>query len=79
MILDASDFLTALPEIFLLGMACLVLLIDLFLTEHSRAVTYLLSQVALVGAAREPTSNVARVSFSGAGNYAGRVLIPAFK
>jgi NADH-quinone oxidoreductase subunit N len=32
-------------------MACLVLLIDLFLTEHSRAVTYLLSQVALVGAA----------------------------
>ena len=51
MILDASDFLTALPELFLLGMACLVLLIDLFLTEHSRAVTYLLSQVALVGAA----------------------------
>ncbi|MGM0411929.1 MAG: NADH-quinone oxidoreductase subunit NuoN [Pseudomonadota bacterium] len=51
MILEASDFLTALPELFLLGMACLVLLIDLFLTDHSRAVTYLLAQVALVGAA----------------------------
>ncbi len=51
MILESTDFLTALPELFLLGMVCLILLIDLFLTDRSRSVTYLLSQVALVGTA----------------------------
>lgn len=38
----------ALPEMFLLGAACLVLIIDLFLTDRSRGATYLLSQVALI-------------------------------
>jgi NADH-quinone oxidoreductase subunit N len=44
------DFMPALPEIFLLGMACLILLLDLFLSERSRIVTYLLAQSTLLGA-----------------------------
>jgi NADH-quinone oxidoreductase subunit N len=44
------DFMPALPEMFLLGMACLILLLDLFLSERSRIVTYLLAQSTLLGA-----------------------------
>ncbi|HEY0720834.1 MAG TPA: NADH-quinone oxidoreductase subunit NuoN [Gammaproteobacteria bacterium] len=43
------NFLPALPEMFMLGMICLILVIDLFLSERSRVVTYLLSQATLVG------------------------------
>ncbi|MFA7632934.1 MAG: NADH-quinone oxidoreductase subunit NuoN [Thiohalomonadaceae bacterium] len=42
------DFLPALPEIFLLGMICLILLLDLFLSDKQRIVTYLLSQATLL-------------------------------
>ncbi len=42
------DFIPALPEIFLLSAACLILIIDLYLTEKSRVFTYLLSLVSLV-------------------------------
>ncbi|WP_416224215.1 NADH-quinone oxidoreductase subunit NuoN [Thiohalophilus sp.] len=38
----------ALPEIFILSMACLILVIDLFLTDRQRFVTYLLTQATLV-------------------------------
>lgn len=41
------DLIPALPEIFLLSMACLILIIDLYLTEKSRVFTYLLSLAAL--------------------------------
>ena len=41
----------ALPEIFVLSMACLVLVIDLFLSDQNRVVTYLLTQATLLGAA----------------------------
>jgi len=44
------DFMPALPEMFLLGMACVILLLDMFLTERSRVVTYLLAQSTLLGA-----------------------------
>ena len=44
------DFTPALPEMFLLGMACLILMLDLFLSERSRVVTYLLAQATLAGA-----------------------------
>ncbi len=44
------DFMPALPEMFLLGMTCVILLLDLFLTERSRVVTYLLAQSTLLGA-----------------------------
>ncbi len=43
-------FMPALPEIFVLSMGCLILILDLFLSERSRVVTYLLSQATLVGA-----------------------------
>ena len=42
------DFLPALPEIYLLAGACLVLLIDLFVKDGQRFITYLLSQVVLL-------------------------------
>lgn len=41
----------ATPEIFLLCTICLILLIDLFLKDDGRMVTYLLSQVALLATA----------------------------
>ena len=39
-----------LPEIFLLTAACLILVIDLFLTDRTRLLTYGLSLAALIGA-----------------------------
>ncbi|MBD3610689.1 MAG: NADH-quinone oxidoreductase subunit NuoN [Gammaproteobacteria bacterium] len=45
------NYYIAIPEMFVLGMVCLVLVIDLFMTDKSRTVTYLLSQTTLVGAA----------------------------
>lgn len=38
----------AIPEIFILSMACIILVVDLFLTEKNRHITYLLSQITLV-------------------------------
>lgn len=51
MILETFNFLPALPEIFLLGMIGVVLLADLFLPQQKRCLTYLLTQLALVGTA----------------------------
>ena len=45
------DFLPALPEMFLLGAACVVLLADLFFPGRNRGLTWLLSLVALAGTA----------------------------
>ncbi|MEW6330691.1 MAG: NADH-quinone oxidoreductase subunit NuoN [Pseudomonadota bacterium] len=45
------DMLPAAPEIFVFSMACAILVIDLFLSERSRAVSYWLTQATLVGAA----------------------------
>ncbi|MDH5633093.1 MAG: NADH-quinone oxidoreductase subunit NuoN [Gammaproteobacteria bacterium] len=39
------------PEIFLSGMACVVLLVDLYLSDERRHISYLLAQVALAGTA----------------------------
>jgi NADH-quinone oxidoreductase subunit N len=39
------------PEIFLLSMTCLVLLVDLFIPQRTRAITYGLSLVTLLGSA----------------------------
>ncbi|MGM0594231.1 MAG: NADH-quinone oxidoreductase subunit NuoN [Pseudomonadota bacterium] len=47
---DMPNFLPAMPEMFVLGMTSLILLIDLFLNDRSRVVTYLLAQATLVGA-----------------------------
>jgi len=45
------NLVIAYPEIFVVCMACLVLVVDLYLSDDSRIVTYLLSQATLLGAA----------------------------
>ena len=39
----------AYPELFLLGMACAILVADLFVSEDNRIITYALTQIALAG------------------------------
>ena len=46
-----TDLLAALPEMFVLGMAMFILLIDLFLKSSNRIAIFLLSQITLLGAA----------------------------
>ena len=46
--IEMPNFASALPEIFVLSMACIILVIDLFLTDRSRVVTYVLTQLTLV-------------------------------
>ena len=41
----------AYPELFLLAMACVILMADLFVSDHQRGITYFLTQVALAGCA----------------------------
>ena len=43
------DLVLAAPEIFLLAAICVILLVDLFLSDRSRWVTFLLSLLALAG------------------------------
>ncbi len=45
------DLLPAVPEMFVFSMACAVLVLDLFLSERLRVVSYWLAQATLVGAA----------------------------
>ena len=47
---EIPNIIPAIPEIFLLGMICTILVIDLFLSDRSRIITYLLAQLALLGA-----------------------------
>ncbi|MFZ1326840.1 MAG: NADH-quinone oxidoreductase subunit NuoN [Candidatus Contendobacter sp.] len=47
----APDFMPVLPELFVLTMACLILVIDVFLGQSQRHVTYGLAQLTLLGAA----------------------------
>ncbi len=49
MTLESLNYITALPEIFLLSMACLVLVVDVFLRDDQRNTSYVLSQLSLVG------------------------------
>ncbi|MCK4743337.1 MAG: NADH-quinone oxidoreductase subunit NuoN [Sulfuriflexus sp.] len=43
------DFALASPEIFLLTMACVVLIADLFINDDNRVLTYVLAQLSLLG------------------------------
>ncbi len=45
------DFMPALPEIFVASMACLILIVDLFLTDTRRDLSYALTLLTLGGAA----------------------------
>lgn len=49
--IQLSEFGALMPEIFVLSMACLVLLVDLFLGDGNRGYTYALSLLTLFGAA----------------------------
>jgi NADH-quinone oxidoreductase subunit N len=44
------NIVLVLPEIFVFSMACVILIVDLFLTEARRGVSYWLSQATLIGA-----------------------------
>ncbi|MDH3713380.1 MAG: NADH-quinone oxidoreductase subunit NuoN [Gammaproteobacteria bacterium] len=44
----ALEYLPAIPELFLLSALCCVLVVDLFLNERQRDVTFLLSQLSLL-------------------------------
>jgi len=46
---EIPNMTPAIPEVFLLGMTCTILIVDLFLSDRSRIVTYLLAQLALLG------------------------------
>src|SRR5690606_34164358 len=45
------DYALAAPEIFLTAAICVVLIVDVFLRQEQRQITYYLSMLALVGAA----------------------------
>ncbi|HSS66583.1 MAG TPA: NADH-quinone oxidoreductase subunit NuoN, partial [Gammaproteobacteria bacterium] len=47
----APEFMPAAPEIFVLGVSCLILALDVYLPERYRPFTYHLSQATLIGAA----------------------------
>lgn len=62
------NFALAIPEIFVLSMACLILILDLFISQKNRFITYLLSLATLVIAAILTTnldSSVQALTFSG--------------
>jgi NADH-quinone oxidoreductase subunit N len=51
MTLASSEFMVVLPEIFVLSMACVILVLDLFLKDEERFISYWLTQITLVFAA----------------------------
>ena len=48
---ETPNFIPALPEIFVLTMACAILILDLFIKDQDRVITYFASVATLVGAA----------------------------
>ncbi len=48
MTFESLNFAVAIPEAFLLGMACLILVVDVFLPAERRNLTYVLSQLTLI-------------------------------
>ncbi len=46
---ELPNFMTALPEIFVLAMACVILIVDLYLSDRRRAITYHLSLLTHTG------------------------------
>lgn len=47
----APDFMPVLPEIFVLTLVCCILVVDVFLEQSQRHITYGLAQITLLGAA----------------------------
>ena len=48
MTLESLNIAIALPEIFLMTMACLILVVDVYLPQEKRNLSYLLSQLSLI-------------------------------
>ncbi len=48
---EMSSLIPVLPEVFLLAMACVVLVVDLFLKDEQRIISYALAQITLLVAA----------------------------
>ena len=48
---EMPNFALAAPELFLLTMACIILVADLFISDENRSLTYVFSLVALAGTA----------------------------
>ena len=48
MTFESLNIAIAMPEVFLLAMACLVLLVDLYLPQEKRNLTYILAQFSLI-------------------------------
>jgi len=48
---EMSSLIPVLPEVFLLTMACVVLVLDLFLKDDQRIISYALAQITLLAAA----------------------------
>jgi NADH-quinone oxidoreductase subunit N len=48
---EMPNILPLLPEIFVFGMACVILIVDLYVPPRTRVASYLLAQATLVGAA----------------------------
>ncbi|HEY3646240.1 MAG TPA: NADH:ubiquinone oxidoreductase subunit N, partial [Gammaproteobacteria bacterium] len=48
---EIPQFLPAVPELFLLGMICFILVVDVFLSDTHRLVTYWLSLASIAGTA----------------------------
>ena len=51
MTIPMSDFLPLLPEMFVLSMACIILVVEAFVGEQRRNISYVLSQLTLLAAA----------------------------
>ncbi len=45
---ETLDLFQILPEIFILSMACIIMVVDLFVSQKNRGITYMLSQFTLV-------------------------------
>ena len=48
MTLESLNYATAWPEIFLLSMTCIVLVVDVFIRQQNRNITYFISQITLL-------------------------------
>ncbi len=49
-VIEMPNLALVMPEMFLLGMTCVLLVLDLFLNDRNRIITYLLAQLTLFGA-----------------------------
>lgn len=56
------NYMAALPEIILLSAACFILILDLFIPQKNRVLTYLLAQATLVGLAVYTVMNITPVA-----------------